>query len=76
MTPMRRRIITAAILLGAIAIAVVMVQLRPEPPRRPAESEVPLVTAERSILMQEPIKRFPALTVSHDRSLGERIGVY
>ena len=45
MTPMRRRIVTAAILLGAIAVAVIMVRLRPEPPRRPAGSELPLVTA-------------------------------
>jgi len=53
----RKRLLTiGGILAGAVVIAVVMVQLRPDPPRRPPAAEAPLVMVGTAAQGQGPIR--------------------
>ncbi len=45
MNPRRSLYLAAAIFLGSVAVAVLLVQLRPDPPLRPPPSRIPFVTA-------------------------------
>ena len=55
--------LAAGILLGAVAIAVVMIQLRPEPPLREPPSRVPFVTTAPALLGEGAIPVYGAGTV-------------
>ena len=44
---MRQRVLGALILLGAVAIAALLIVTRPEPPEKPQEELIPLVQAEK-----------------------------
>ena len=59
----RNALIASGILLGAIAIAVIMVQLRPEPPLREPPSQVPVVTTAATSAGEGAIPVFGAGTV-------------
>ena len=55
--------VAAGILLGAVAIAVIMVQLRPEPPLREPPSRVPFVTTASAVPGEGAIPVYGAGTV-------------
>ena len=60
----RRRVLTVAgILIGAIGVSGVMILLRPEPPRRPAGPESPIVFVETVVAGSGPILVFGGGTV-------------
>lgn len=60
----RRRILTiAGIIITAVVIARVMIILRAEPPRRPAEPEAPIVSVEQVQEASGPIMVFGSGTV-------------
>ena len=59
----RNALIASGILLGAIVIAVIMVQLRPEPPLREPPSQVPFVTTVATSAGEGAIPVFGAGTV-------------
>ena len=60
----RRRILTiAGILIGVVGVAGVMIGVRPEPPRRPAEPESPIVSVEAVVAGSGPILVFGGGTV-------------
>jgi len=56
-------LVAAGILLGAVAIAVIMVQLRPEPPLRDPPSRVPFVTTATAVSGEGAIPVYGAGTV-------------
>ena len=58
MTKRRRLLTIAGIIIGASAVAQVMILLRPEPPRRPTEPDSPLVSVETVVLGFGPIPVF------------------
>ena len=55
--------LAAGILLGAVAIAFIMIQLRPEPPVREPPSRVPFVTTRSAVLGEGAIPVYGAGTV-------------
>ncbi len=63
MSRLRSRLLPVGILLGAVVIAVVMVQLRPEPPLREPPSRLPFVTTATAEALQGSIPVFGAGTV-------------
>ncbi|MXV94445.1 MAG: efflux RND transporter periplasmic adaptor subunit [Gemmatimonadetes bacterium] len=63
MSRLRTRLLPVGILLGAVVIAVVMVQLRPEPPLREPPSRLPFVTTAAAEALQGSIPVFGAGTV-------------
>ena len=63
MSRLRTRLLPVGILLGAVVIAVVMVQLRPEPPLREPPSRLPFVTTAPAEALQGSIPVFGAGTV-------------
>ncbi len=63
MSRLRRRLLPVGILLGAVAIAVVMVRLRPEPPLREPPSRLPFVTTATAEALEGAIPVFGAGTV-------------
>ena len=63
MSRLRRRLLPVGILLGAVVIAVVMIQLRPEPPLREPPSRLPFVTTAPAEALQGSIPVFGAGTV-------------
>jgi len=63
MTNRGRLLTIAGILFGAGGIAGLMIWLRPEPPRRPAESGLPIVSVEAVVLGSGPIQVFGGGTV-------------
>ena len=63
MSRLRTRLLPVGILLGAVVIAVVMVQLRPEPPLREPPSRLPFVTTAPAEALQGSILVFGAGTV-------------
>ena len=56
-------LVAAGILLGAVAIAVIMVQLRPDPPLREPPSRIPFVTTAAAVPGEGAIPVFGAGTV-------------
>ena len=58
MTNRGRLLTIAGILAGAGGIAGLMIWLRPNPPRRPAESGSPIVSVEAVVLGSGPIQVF------------------
>ena len=58
MTNRRRLITMAGIIIVAVGVARVMILLRPEPPRRPAEPETPIVFVEPVVAGSGPILVF------------------
>jgi len=56
-------LVAAGILLGAVAVAVVMVRLRPEPPLREPPSRVPFVTTAPAVAGEGAIPVYGAGTV-------------
>lgn len=56
-------LVAAGILLGAVAIAVIMVELRPEPPLRDPPSRVPFVTTATAVSGEGAIPVYGAGTV-------------
>ena len=56
-------LVAAGILLGAVAIAVIMVQLRPEPPLRDPPSRIPFVTTATAVSGEGAIPVYGAGTV-------------
>ncbi len=63
MTNRRRLLTIAGILVGASVVAGVMIMVRPDPPRRPAEPESPIVSVETVVAGSGPIPVFGAGTV-------------
>ena len=63
MSNRKRFFVIGGILVGALAIAVIMVQLRPDPPRRPPAAEAPLVTVRATAAGQGPIRVYGSGTV-------------
>ena len=63
MTNRGRLLTIAGILAGAVGVSAVMIQLRPEPPRRPAEPDSPIVSVETVVAGSGPILVFGAGTV-------------
>lgn len=63
MSRLRRRLLPVGILLGAVVIAIVMVQLRPEPPLREPPSGLPFVTTAPAEARQGSIPVYGAGTV-------------
>ena len=63
MTNRRSLFAMAGIVIGAVAVAQVMISLRPEPPRRPPEPESPVVTVEEVVAGSGPILVFGSGTV-------------
>ena len=63
MTDRRRLLTITGIIIGAIAVAWVMIFVRPEPPRRPPEPEAPLVSVEVALVGSGPIPVFGSGTV-------------
>lgn len=63
MTPRKSGLTMIGIIVGAIVIAQVMVSLRPEPPRRPAEPEAPFVSTNPIEVGSGPIHVFGSGTV-------------
>ncbi len=56
-------LVAAGILLGAVAIAVIMVRLRPDPPLREPPSRIPFVTTATAVRAEGAIPVFGAGTV-------------
>ena len=63
MTNRTRLLTMAGIILGAVAVAQVMIMLRPEPPRRAPEPEAPIVVVETVVAGSGPIPVFGSGTV-------------
>ncbi len=63
MTSRMRLLTIAGILVGAGSVAAGMILLRPDPPRRPAEQESPLVSVEAVVAGAGPILVFGGGTV-------------
>ena len=63
MTNRRRLLTIAGIVVGAIAVARVMILLRSDPPRRPPEPESPIVSVETVVAGSGPILVFGSGTV-------------
>ncbi len=63
MSRLRSLLLPAGILLGAVAVAVVMVRLRPAPPLREPPSRLPFVTTARAQALDGAIPVFGAGTV-------------
>ena len=63
MTNRRRLLTIAGILVGASGVAGVMIMVRPDPPRRPAEPQSPIVSVETVVAGSGPIPVFGAGTV-------------
>ena len=63
MTNRRRFLTIVGILVGTIGVAGLMIMLRPEPPRRPAEPESPIVSVETVVAGSGPILVFGSGTV-------------
>ena len=63
MTGRTRLLTIAVIIIGASGIAGVMIMVRPDPPRRPAEPESPIVSVETVVVGSGPIPVFGGGTV-------------
>ncbi|MCY4399672.1 MAG: efflux RND transporter periplasmic adaptor subunit [Gemmatimonadetes bacterium] len=63
MSRAKSTLIAAGILAGAVAIAAIMIQMRPEPPLREPPSRVPFVTTASAVAGSGPIPVYGAGTV-------------